>query len=126
MKEWTKRELEAAGYTIDNMYIDKPDLSMQDHGCLILSLPMSGGAICVVYGGYCLGNGYLGADEFRGSAKGMEYIMRIMDTIGVEKFNDLNGKYCRIATKGWGDTVKIIGHITDDKWFDPEEFFKDE
>lgn len=51
--------------------------------------------------------------------------MRIMDTIGVANFQSLKGKYCRVAVKGWGDTVKIIGNIIDDKWFDPESFFKD-
>lgn len=78
-------------------------------------------------GGYCLGKGYLGADDdfFDGSAAGMEYLIRIMDTVGVEKFQDLKGKYIRVATKGWGDTVKIIGNIIKDKWFDAETFFVD-
>ena len=51
--------------------------------------------------------------------------MRIMDTVGVEKFQDLKGKYVRVATKGWGDSVKIIGNIIKDKWFDVETFFAD-
>ena len=29
------------------------------------------------------------------------------------------------ATKGWGDSVKIIGNIIKDKWFDAETFFAD-
>ena len=44
-----------------------------------------------------------------GSAAGMEYLMRIMDTVGVEKFQDLKGKYVRVAIKGWGSSVKING-----------------
>ena len=81
----------------------------------------------VVYGGYCLGKGYLDADDdfFDGSAAGMEYLMRIMNTVGVEKFQDLKGKYVRVATKGWGNSVKIIGNILKDKWFDAETFFTD-
>ena len=35
------------------------------------------------------------------------------------------GKYVRVATKGWGSTVKIIGNILEDKWFDYESFFDD-
>ena len=51
--------------------------------------------------------------------------MRIMDTVGVEKFQDLKGKYIRVAAKGWGNSVKIIGNIINDKWFDTETFFAD-
>ena len=57
--------------------------------------------------------------------KGLEYIMRIMDTVGVSRFSELEGKYVRVATKGWGDIIKIIGNVIKDQWFDPEAFFKD-
>lgn len=100
---------------------------MADHGCLTLAMTLEGGGWGVVYGGYCLGKGYLGADDdfFSGSASGMEYLIRIMDTVGVEKFQDLRGEYVRVATKGWGSSVKIIGNIINDKWFDAETFFTD-
>ena len=78
-----------------------------------------------VYGGYVLGSGYVGADVFEGSAIGMESIMRIMDTVGCDTFNDMKGEYVRAAVKGWGDRVQIIGHIMQDKWFDQESFFKE-
>lgn len=52
--------------------------------------------------------------------------MRIMDVIGVSKFSQLRGEYVRVASKGWGDTVKIIGNILRDKWFDSESFFTEE
>ena len=41
------------------------------------------------------------------------------------KFEDLKGKYVRVAIKGWGHSVKIIGNILEDKWFDIETFFAD-
>ena len=44
--------------------------------------------------------------------------MRIMDTVGVEKWEDLKDKFIRVATKNWGDTIKISGNIIKDKWFD--------
>lgn len=127
MKNYTYDKLTEAGYTIENTFIEKVDLSMADHGCLTLAMTLQGGGWGVVYGGYCLGKGYLGADDdfFSGSAAGMEYLMRIMDTVGVEKFQDLKGKYVRVATKGWGSTIKIIGNILEDKWFDAETFFAD-
>ena len=127
MKKYTQEQLTASGYSIENALITNVDLSMADHGCLTLAMTLEGGGWGVVYGGYCLGKGYLGADDdfFDGSAAGMEYLMRIMDTVGVEKFQDLKGKYIRVAAKGWGNSVKIIGNIINDKWFDTETFFAD-
>ena len=127
MKKYTQEQLIASGYSIKNALIKNIDLSMADHGCLTLAMTLEGGGWGVVYGGYCLGKGYLGADDdfFDGSAAGMEYLIRIMDTVGVEKFQDLKGKYVRVAAKGWGNSVKIIGNIINDKWFDTETFFAD-
>lgn len=127
MKKYTQEQLTEAGYSIENALITNVDLSMADHGCLTLAMTLEGSGWGVVYGGYCLGKGYLDADDdfFDGSAAGMEYLMRIMDTVGVEKFQDLKGKYIRIAAKGWGNSVKIIGNIINDKWFDTETFFAD-
>lgn len=125
MKKYTQDELIEAGYKIENALITNADLSMADHGCLTLAITLDGGGWGVVYGGYCLGHGYLGADDFDGSASGLESIMRIMDVVGVERFQDLKGKYVRVATKGWGGSVKIIGNILKDKWFDIETFFAD-
>lgn len=118
-------QLIADGYKIENARITGVDLSMEDHGCFTLNMWLDGGGWGCVYGGYCIGHGYLGAKKFDSSAKGNEYIMRIMDTVGVSKFSDLEGKYVRVATKGLGSTVKIIGNIIKDQWFDPEQFFKE-
>lgn len=113
------------GYEIENAVITNADLSMSDHGVLTLKLVLQGGGWGCVYGGYVLGHGYLGASEFSGSAAGLEAVMRIMDVIGVDSFLDLKGRHVRVAAKGWGDSIKIIGNIIDDKWFDIDSFFKD-
>ena len=52
--------------------------------------------------------------------------MRVMDTIGVDDLMDAKGKYVRVVSKGWGSTVKTIGNIIEDKWFDYGEFFAKE
>lgn len=126
MKKYTQEQLATSSYIIENALITDIDLSMADHGCLTLAMTLKGDSWGVVYGGYCLGKGYLDADDdfFSGSASGMEYLIRIMDTVGVEKFQDLKGKHVRVATKR-GDPVKIIGNIINDKWFDAETFFID-
>lgn len=123
--KWTEDKLRTiGGYEIKNAKIKDVDLSMADHGCLTLSLVLDGGGWCCVYGGYVLGNGYVGAKDFKGSAAGMESIMRIMDVVGCDSFNDMEGKVVRVATKGWGDSVKIIGNVIEDKWFDIKGFFE--
>lgn len=116
-----RRELE-----IVNARITDAELSMADHGCLTMWLTLEGEGWGIGYGGYCLGKGYLGADTFEGSAKSLEYIMRIMDTVGVERFSDLKGKYVRMVNPGLGGCADIIGNIIEDKWFSAKDFFKKE
>lgn len=111
---------------IKNAQIKSFELTMRDHGCLTLKMTLDGGGWGCCYGGYVLGHGYLDAKEFDGSAKGIESIMRIMDVIGVESTDDIVGKYVRVKTEGWGSSVKIIGNILKDKWFDIGEFFKED
>lgn len=128
MKKFTEDKLKELGYQLLNAKVEDVSLNMRDCGALTLSITLSGGGWGVVYGGYCLGKGYLGADDkfFSGSAKGMESIMRIMDVVGVEALEDMKNKYVRVASKGLGSSVKIIGNIISDKWFDYESFFEDE
>ena len=111
--------------TIENAKIESTALTMADHGvlCFYLTLRMCGAG--VNYGGYVLGQGYLGAKEFKGDEKGIEAIMRIMDVVGVSKWEDLSGKYCRIVSNGLGRTIDKIGNIIENKWFDAKEFWKD-
>lgn len=111
---------------IENAKITNVSISMSDHGCLTFRLTLEGYSWGVYYGGYCIGKGYLGADEFSAeNGSGLEAMMRIMDTIGVEKWEDLVGKYCRVQMKGWGEKITTIGNIMSDKWFDIDSFFKD-
>lgn len=125
MKKWTKELLEESGYEIENAQIESVRLTMADHGVLTSDLVLNGHGWGVCYGGYVLGKGYLGSKDFEGYGSGMEAIMRIMDTVGVEEYGQMKGKYVRVATKGLGSSVRIIGNILDDKWFDYESFFAD-
>lgn len=110
---------------IENAKITDVSISMTSYGCLTFYLTLEGYNWDTCYGGYYIGKGYLGADEFSAeNGGGLVAMMRIMDTIGVEKWEDLVGKYCRVKTEGWGSTVKVIGNIMKDQWFDIDEFFK--
>ena len=125
MKQLTQVELQQQGYEILNAQVTDADLSMADHGNLILWLSLNGAGWGVSYGGYGIGKGYVGASEFKGFVKGTELIMRVMDTIGVASFKDLIGKYVRVAVNfsDDGGRVNIIGNILEDKWFDIKDFF---
>jgi len=108
---------------IENAKITSVDLSMADHGVLTLQMTIEGKGWGCVLGGYVLGKGYLGAKEFDGSPKGIEEIMRIMDVVGVERFNDMVGKYIRVESERWGSKIHKFGNIVEDKWFDYKEFY---
>lgn len=128
MKKYTAKELVNEGYTLENALIKNVSLSSTDHCCLTLNMDIEGGGWGCSYGGYCLGKIYPNSyekDTYEGSAAGMEAIMRIMDVVGVSRLEDMQGKYVRVATKGWGSTIKIIGNIVSDRWFDYETFFTD-
>lgn len=127
MKEWSEDELIAAGYEIRNAEIINVDLSTENYCCCDFPITLEGAGWGVVYGGYVLGKGgtAYNIDDIEGSEMGMKAILTIMHVVGVDRLNDMKGKYVRVATHGWGDTVKIIGNVIKDEWFDYETFFKE-
>lgn len=53
---------------------------------------------------------------------GMEFIKSVLKTLEVDSWEQLKGTHCRVDA----DNGKIhrIGHIIEDKWFDPVEDLK--
>ena len=110
---------------IKNVKIKKVSLTMADHVCLTFYLLLEGDGWEISYGGYCIGHGFLDSDSFIAeNGGGLVAMMRIMDTVGVERWEDLKDKYIRVVDEGWGSPIKKIGNIIEDKWFDIDEFFK--
>lgn len=124
MIKLTQMDLLRSGYQILNGKITEADLVMVEQGVFIMLLSLAGDGWEVDYGGHVLGKGFVGATEFSSEPKGIEQIMRVMDTIGVAHFKDLKGSYVRIAVhqKDKGK-VNIVGNIIADKWFDIADFF---
>ena len=56
-------------------------------------------------------------------AESMEVISKILEVVGVDKLEDLPGKYIRFEDNGFGSNVTKIGNIIDEKWLDFREFF---
>lgn len=121
--EEERGEETVASGKIVNALIENVSLSMADHGVLCYYLTLETNSGGCNFGGRVIGKGELGAEEFEGCAKGTEALMRIMDVVGVEKWEDLKGRYVRVELPGWGGVVDRIGNIIEDKWFSHEEFF---
>lgn len=128
MIDWTEEKLIAEGYTLRNALITNVDLSTENYCSATLSIILDGDGWGVCYGGYKLGHAgtYIKREEIEGTKQGFEAILQIMWVLNSDSLFGLKDKYVRVATKGWGDTIKIIGHITKDQWFDYGSFFDKE
>ncbi|RHQ27541.1 MULTISPECIES: hypothetical protein [Faecalibacterium] len=133
MKKWTKDFLEANGYELRNAYIKNVSFGIKDYGFLSLALTLEGDGWGVNYIGPSIGrrfyiNGELikdgNAANFEGYEGGAEAIVRILDVVDCSELESLKGKYIRAAIKR-GESVKIIGNIIKDQWFDYGSFFDD-
>ncbi|MBO5384532.1 MAG: hypothetical protein J6A30_09555 [Ruminococcus sp.] len=110
---------------ICNVKITGTSITMSDRGCLTFYVTVEGASMGCNLGGYCIGHGYLGSEEFRAEkGSGLVAMMNIMNVVGVERWEDLKGKYCRIASNGYGQTVDEIGNLIEDKWFNLRKFFE--
>src|SRR4051812_19355959 len=94
-------------------------LGVEDRGILTCWLNLDFGGSGQGFGGYALDQWDEEKDARLGTAYGMEFIRRLMNVVGVEKWEDLVGKHVRAETD-WS-RVHRIGHITRDKWFNPSD-----
>lgn len=94
-------------FEIRNAMIKRTMLGYEDHGILTCSLELDYGGIGQSFGNYDIGGKYCA-----------QWILKILDTVGVEKWEDLPGKYVRV--KQSLSKVYEIGNILENKWFNPE------
>lgn len=109
---------------IKNARITSTMLGYEDHGIMTTMLHLDYGSSAQGFGGW-------GLDEYKGergygsrqpTALCGFFIKRVLEVVGVDKWEDLKGKYIR-AEAGWSK-VYAIGNLLEDKWFRPEEEFK--
>ena len=109
---------------VENALIKDVSISMASHGCLTFFLYLEGSGWSCNFGGYCIGTGYLGSGNFEAeNGKGLVAMMHIMDVVGVETWEGLKGKYCRVGHVPWGSVISKIGNVIEDRWFNIDEFF---
>lgn len=108
---------------IKNAKIVSTQLGREDHGIMTF-------LIFVEFDGCSCGIGGRALDMYDPvlkkrvyTPKGLEAISKILDTVGVDKWEKLPGTYMRVVDNGWGSTINKIGNLMDNKWFDLEEFF---
>lgn len=105
----------------ENAQITDVSLKTNNHCCLTFSITLKGSGWGASFGGYNLA--FFNGTSFKGSEKGLEALTRIMDVVGVAKWEDIKGLYVRVKQE---DRLVIgIGNIIEDKWFEPREFFKE-
>ncbi len=108
--------------TISNAKIISTHLGFEDHGIFTFILT-------VQYGdNSCQGIGLIAMDtpnhdeqgKFIGriaTREGMQMIMDILETVGVDRWERLQHQHVRVEHEGWGSSATRIGHITEDRWF---------
>lgn len=111
---------------IKNAKITETMLGREDHGIMTFQLCLEfGGCVCW-WGGYAI-DGYDKETKSRTfSLKGLEAISKILEVVGVDKWEDLKGQFIRIEDNGLGSAVGKIGNLMEEKWFDIREFFKED
>ena len=114
-----------------NAKITSTMLGYEDHGILTCFLNLEQQGKGQGFGGYVLDD--IPLKDERGTGIGDRrpnklcgfWIKRILETVGVEKWEDLEGKFIRVDGEEFGD-ISGIGHIIDDKWFYPKKELKNE
>lgn len=107
--------------------IDSTAITHADHGVLTAWLHTSWSGSGVGVGGYCLDQpkDRDGRDYSRvGTAYGLDYLIRVMETVGVEKWEDLPGQQVIVLfaeQNSIGLSSKGIAGVLNDKVFIPSE-----
>lgn len=105
---------------IVNARIASTMLGKEDHGIMTFMLHLDFDGCGQGYGGYALDKWDASMGKRMGCAFGMEAVMSILTVAGVNKWEDLKGKYIRVKYEGSQYSSKIIeiGHIIENKWYD--------
>lgn len=92
---------------IESVSVGFYDDCVSEKSQLVVSLGLSGEGW-----GCCIGSSIVVGD-YAG-----KIIRNILWTLDCPRWERLKGMYCRVPKACAGDTLKVIGHITKDRWFD--------
>lgn len=101
--------------------IKSTTLGWEDHGILTAMLDLTWDGSGVGVGGYCLDQTTGGPDYGRrGTAYGLDHIMRIMETVGVDRWEKLPGSRVVVlfeSENAWGGTSRGIAGLQNGRVF---------
>lgn len=98
-----------------NAKITDTMLGYEDHGILTCFIFLEQESSSQGFGGY-----RLDAPKKADSPMTNFWVTRILETVGVSKWENLIGKYIRVDGDEYGE-IRGIGHITANKWFFPKK-----
>ena len=102
-----------------NATIGKTLLGYEDHGMLTAFLMLDYGGSHQGFGGYSLGG-----QKWDSVACGYQ-LRRILETVGVETWQELVGKHVRVRrSRSFNGKTLEIGHLLEDKWYNPKLEFE--
>jgi len=107
--------------TLQNARITSTFLGREDHGVMTACVNLSGDGWGSSFGGFCFDTYDAATKKRHGGGFGIDFISEVLRVVGVEKWEDLVGKPVRCVHTGLGGRVEKIGHIIEEKWFDPRE-----
>lgn len=102
---------------VQNAKITSTSLGVEDHGIFTAWLTLDYGGGGQSFGGFALDTWDEARKKRIGSAYGMEFIARILETLEVATWEKLPGTVCRVRAQH--TSVEEIGHFLKDKWFNP-------
>lgn len=103
---------------IVNAVIRNISLGYEDHGIFTAYLHLDHEKGIQSFGGYFLDTYDEELKMRLGKAWGLQFIIQVMKVIGVDKWEDLQGKHIRADLEH--TKIHGIGHIIEDRWFYPE------
>lgn len=111
---------------IENAKITATMLGKEDHGIFTCGLTVEGNGWGCMFGGYALDTPNKEKGKREATAIGLQAIMELLETLEVDEWEQLKGRYVRVETSGWGGKITKVGHLIKDKWFSFEEVFNRE
>lgn len=107
---------------IINAKITGVSLEISTHGAMIFLIYLNYGEHSSGYSGYCLDRINPNTKKVEASEFGILTIRKILETVGVKRWENLQGQYIRVEKPSIDEQITKIGHIIEDKWFDIVKF----
>lgn len=92
-----------------NAIILSTSLGSEGHGIFTANLMMKGESWAQGFGNYHLNH------------NAALFISRTLEVVGVERWEDLKGKPCRIRRDDPSGSITAIGNLIEEKWFEPRK-----